>query len=213
MAALVSVMASHGGQAQPLASDAPAPFDIPAQPLADALVAYGAATGLEVFYDGSLAIGRRSAAVKGVFTPIAALQTLLRGTGYVHKTTPYVDTVSVVRAPHEPAAAQIATLNRFEPYFAVIQSRITEVLCKQDYAKTGDEKIMISLWLDPSGVVSRAQVLGSAPDGERRRSIQSGLQGLHVGQAVPAGLPQPVALVIFPPSTGEIPGCRLTTRR
>jgi hypothetical protein len=55
-------------------------FDIPSQPLAAALRAYGKASGLEVFYDGSLSVGRRSSAVMGTYTPLIGLRVLLRGT-------------------------------------------------------------------------------------------------------------------------------------
>ena len=49
--------------------------------------AYGAATGLQVFYDGALAVGHRLTTLKGLFTPMTGLQTLLRGTGYVPQAT------------------------------------------------------------------------------------------------------------------------------
>jgi hypothetical protein len=194
-------------RAEPLPSHARAQFDIPAQPLADALFAYSATTGLEVFYDGSLAFGQRSTAIKGVFTPIGALEAMLRGTGYVPKTSQYVDAISIVTAPRELATFQAAALARFEPYLALMQSRIAEVLCKADETKSDDRDIMISFWLDPSGRISRAQLWDATLSADRRRSILAGLQGLDVGQATPAGLPQPLAMVIFPPSSPDETGC------
>ena len=62
-------------------SDSPVAFNIPAQSLASALNAYSITTLYEVVYNGQLAVGRQSAAVKGNFTPEAALQLLLEGTG------------------------------------------------------------------------------------------------------------------------------------
>lgn len=64
-----------------MAQDHRASFDIPAQPLADALVAYGSATGIEVFYDGALAIGRRSTAMTGVHPSMFALQLFIGSAG------------------------------------------------------------------------------------------------------------------------------------
>lgn len=196
-----------------MAQDQRASFDIPAQPLADALVAYGSATGIEVFYDGALAIGRRSTAVTGVHPSMVALQILLRGTGYVPKTTDYVGTVTITRASLETAASQTAALDRYEPYFAILQARVSEVLCKSDEAKPGDEQIILSFWFDPAGMVSRVQVLGSQMSPDRRLAIASGVQGLHVGRAAPAGLPQPVTMAIYAPSPGEATGCRPIGRR
>ena len=196
-----------------IAQDQRASFDIPAQPLADALVAYGAATGIEVFYDGALAVGRRSTAVTGVHQSMVALQILLRGTGQVPRTTDHAGTVTIVRAPLETAASQTAALGRYEPFFAVLQARASEVLCKSDEAKPGDEQIILSFWFDPAGMVSRVQVLDSEMSPERRLAIASGVQGLHVGRAVPAGLPQPVTMAIYAPSPGEATGCRPISRR
>jgi hypothetical protein len=163
------------------AQDQQASFDIPAQPLADALVAYGSATGIEVFYDGALAIGHRSTAVTGVHRSMVALQILLRGTGYVPMATDYAATVTITRASHETVASQTAALDRYEPYFAVLQARVSEVLCKSDEAKPGDEQIILSFWFDPSGMVSRVQVLGSELSRDRRLAIASGVRGLHIG--------------------------------
>jgi hypothetical protein len=42
-------------------------FDLPVQPLVSALETYGAVSGWQVVYDGALARGRQSAAVKGRF--------------------------------------------------------------------------------------------------------------------------------------------------
>lgn len=195
-----------------LAQDQRVSFDLPAQPLADALVAYGAATGIEVFYDGALAIGRHSNAVAGVHPPMAALQTLLRGTGHVARVTDHVGTVTIVRAPPDPAGAQ-ATLDRYEPYFALLQAKVSEVLCRSDDSKPGDEQIIVSFWFDAGGMVSRVQLLNSEMSRERRLAIASGMLGLNVGSAVPAGLPQPVTMAIYPPSSGEATGCRSSGRR
>ncbi|MCA6108464.1 STN domain-containing protein [Bradyrhizobium cenepequi] len=205
--------ASSALYAESLSSHAKVQFDIPAQPLAEALVAYGAATGLEVFYDGSLALGQRSTGIKGAFAPIDALEALLRGTGYGPKTSQYGDAISIIKTPRALAVSQTAALGRFEPYLAIIQARVTEALCKADDAKPDDGEIMISFWLDPSGRVLRAQLWSPGLSANRQRVLLPGLQGLEVGHAVPAGLPQPLAMVIFPPSSREQAGCRPTSRR
>lgn len=196
-----------------VAQEQRASFDIPAQPLADALVAYGAATGIEVYYDGALAIGRRSTAVAGVHPSMDALQTLLRGTGHVARATDHVGTVTIVRAPPDTATARAATLDRYEPYFAVLQTKVSEVLCRSDDAKPGDEQIIVSFWFDAAGMVSRVQLLDSEMSRERRLAIASGLLGLNLGSAAPAGLPQPVTMAIYPPSSGEATRCRSSGRR
>ncbi len=189
-------------------------FDIPAQPLADALVAYGKAAGLEVFYDGELAVGRRSAALSGTFTPMVGLHALLSGTGYVPEATAYADAVTIV--PEARAAAPLvaspALLNRYDSYFAMLQARIGAALCRGDEAKPRSEQIIFSIWLDQTGAVSRAELVGSAVSPASSRTITEALRGVRIGR-LPAGLPQPVTMVVFPPSEGEATGCASIDRR
>lgn len=58
--------------AQTSRSEARIDFNIPAQPLARALVAYGTATGLEIFYNAALADRQNSFEVAGSLTPTVA---------------------------------------------------------------------------------------------------------------------------------------------
>ncbi|MDF3935625.1 TonB-dependent receptor [Pseudomonas citronellolis] len=56
-------------------------FAIPAQPLADALLAFGQQSGLQVSVDSDLLTGLRSQPVSGQLSPWTALEDLLRGSG------------------------------------------------------------------------------------------------------------------------------------
>jgi iron complex outermembrane receptor protein len=56
-------------------------LDIPPQPLDKALFAYSSQSGRQVIYDSGVISDKKSAAVKGVFTPQHGLQRLLMGTG------------------------------------------------------------------------------------------------------------------------------------
>lgn len=56
-------------------------FDIPAQPLREALLAFGAQSGFQVTAEGPLVEGRTSASVSGDIAPVEALSRLLAGTG------------------------------------------------------------------------------------------------------------------------------------
>jgi hypothetical protein len=82
LATLLSI--GKGGSAGAQHNGAPSAwidFDIPAQPLAAALNAYGAATHVQLFVDSSVTSGRRSTALHGAFTPEAGLLSLISGTG------------------------------------------------------------------------------------------------------------------------------------
>lgn len=189
---------------------APVFFDIPAQPLAVALVAYGGVTGLEVYYDGTLAEGRRSATVEGVLSPISGLETLLRGTGYMPKVTG-PDTVTIVPGvvPALSAKASVTLIKQHEPYFAALQTLISDALCRMD---TGaPRRIIVSVWVSASGVISRVEIPGSTGDTAHDAAITTSLQGTGIGMAPPLELPQPVTLAIYPPAAGESPGCASAT--
>lgn len=55
-------------------------FNIPAQPLRAALIAYAAVVGTQILYDARTAQGRRSHAVVGLFSAETALRLLISGT-------------------------------------------------------------------------------------------------------------------------------------
>lgn len=65
------------------ASAAQRSFDIPAQPLAQALMIFGRQAGLQVTAEGPLTDGLRSSAVWGDLAPAEALSRLLTGTGLI----------------------------------------------------------------------------------------------------------------------------------
>ncbi|MFE3838520.1 TonB-dependent siderophore receptor [Pseudogemmobacter sonorensis] len=100
--ALVAVGAALPADAQSPAEDSRvASLDIPAQPVASALVAFSRQTGLQVFVTSSDAGARQSTAVSGALSPDAALARLLAGTGLVYEVSGNTVTVS---APDQSAA-------------------------------------------------------------------------------------------------------------
>lgn len=211
IAALIHAGSGSAVYAQASHSASELQFDIPSQPLAAALRAYGQATGLEVFYDGSLSIGRFSAAVRGSYPPMTGLRALLRGTGYVARNTEIANTVTIVSAP--PVASLRAGFERFQPYFAVLQARFSDALCDTDDSMLGAEMVTLRFWVDPSGVITHAEALGLDGDVDGRRAVAAKLKGLRVGKDPPPGLPQPLTMVVYPPSAGEAAGCSPTNSR
>jgi hypothetical protein len=211
IAAFVYVASVDVLRAQVFNSDGELQFDIPSQPLAVALRAYGKATGVEVFYDGSLSIGRHSTTIKGAFTPMLGLKALLRGTGYDARTTEIANTVTIVSAP--PVAPLRATFDQYQPYFAVLQERLSEALCNDEETMPSGEEITLRFWLDPSGAISNARMFDLRRGEDWRRAVASKIQGLQIGKTPPVGLPQPVTMVIYPPSAGEARGCSATNSR
>lgn len=184
-------------------------FHIPAQPLASALEAYGAATGFAVFYDAALATGHRSLGVKGSLTPARGLEALLRGTGYAPQAIgPGALTIAPAsRHATGPPSIQKRPADRYDAYFATLQARLGGELCRDDRAESGGSEIIFKFWLAPSGVVARAEIIASGGDPERDRAIAERLEGLDVGEPPPAGLPTPITMAVFPPKPAEARGC------
>ncbi|CAG0992300.1 Metal-pseudopaline receptor CntO [Myxococcaceae bacterium] len=109
----LSVGAESGAQA--------VQFDIPAQDLARALVAFTAQSHVQVLYEGDLAQGLRSAPLKGAYTPERALKALLaatpvqaRFTGQrtvtLERKAPAAPSGGRTAVPADPAAATLETV-------------------------------------------------------------------------------------------------------
>ncbi len=92
-------LAPAAAQAQPAAIA----FNIPAQELNGAVLAFGQRAGIQVFSDAARLAGRRSGAVVGTLTPAEALGRLLAGTGLTYRFTG-ANRVTIV----DPAAAGTA---------------------------------------------------------------------------------------------------------
>lgn len=101
--AAVPAMAQQAPAAQP---PAPRSFDIPAQPLASAIAAYGRQAGVQVSLRAEDAANRTSAAVSGTLTADAALTRLLEGTGLTAATATD-GTVTLIPLPSAPAGTAV----------------------------------------------------------------------------------------------------------
>jgi hypothetical protein len=181
-------------------------FDIPAQPLADALNAYGAAAHTQLFVDAELTAGRRSTAVRGRFTLEAALQSLLVGTDLVARPIGDKGFTLVRPALRDTGAGDVRSVRspvspsvlRFIDYSAAVQSAVQARLCRRDETRPGTYRTLIRLWIDGSGAVLRAVLLTSTGDDRRDAALSTALQALTVGEPPPPGLPQPVTLLLAP---------------
>jgi hypothetical protein len=79
------------------AEEATKRFDIKAQPLSEALMAFGAQTGAIVMASSELTTGKISKPVTGQLTPQEALTRMLQGTGLKFETSPN-GTILIVQA-------------------------------------------------------------------------------------------------------------------
>lgn len=179
----------------------PIQFAIAAQPLATALDTYGVISGLELYYDGDLAAGRRSHAVEGRLVPEAALRELLTGSGLVARSTgPNSFTIAPAPSLRHASASHQA-------YFAAIQSRVSQVLCAHSETRPGGTDLLLQLWISSTGTVQRAQLLDPPGADVRENAFAAALRGVPIGIAPPAELPQPITMAIFARNRGAPTGC------
>lgn len=197
-------------------------FDIPSQPLASALDAYSATTGIMAAYNGNLAAGRLSNAVRGRLTPQAALPLLLKGTGLVAEYTSaeaFVvmsgpDDTSLIKMPSAIASAAIARQDAIERrYSAMMQESVTDALCAQPVTRPGSYRAAISFWIGATGEMLRVKLLSSTGDQQRDAAILDVAGRASVGEPPPARMAQPFTMVVLPRSSGGSIDCPVEGRR
>ncbi len=183
-------------------------FDIPAQSLASALEIYSVATSREVVYNGKLAIGRQSTSVKGVFTPEAALQLLLKGTGVSSR---YMAADAFVLVPNGTDALPNSSASMASPvvgsYYGRIQASLKRAFCANSRTWPGGYRVAVSFWIGSYGTVARTELLGSTGDRDLDSAIDQTIRGLTIG-APPSGFAQPVTLIVTPEEPGMTRDCQ-----
>jgi hypothetical protein len=184
----------------------PISFDIAAQPLAKALYAFSAKTGIEVLVDARQAAGLTSQGVKGTLNPRDALEILLAGSNLVVQE--FGPETMTLRSREAPPGSSVTLHQRAEPaFYADIQRAVFQALCHDVRATPGRYRIALRLWVSASGTVLQSKRLDTTGDGAIDAAIDTIVQGLSIGRAPPAGLAQPIALVISPRQGSDAAGC------
>jgi hypothetical protein len=198
----ISITTAEEVATGPATSTGHTSFDIPSQPLSTALRAYSAVTRVAVLVDGELTAGRQSAPVSGVLSHEGALRSLLAGTGLtVRYATPAAFTL--VPVPADPQANS----RDYSLYFLAVQTALKRVLCQNEETAPGRYRMAVQLWIDRSGTVARSEFLSPTGIRERDAIIFDGLKKLVIEMPQPAGLPQPVTIVVAPRASGQEAEC------
>lgn len=186
-------------------------FDLPAQPLAAALNQYAYLAKQPVVYPGSLAMGRMASAVTGRFTPEAALQLLLQGTGLtVQKLrTPVGDTFTLSEAAGRdvPRGDTSALLETPRGFHGLVQARILQALCAQTGTAPGDYSALLRFKLDGEGRVRNAQLLDATGNARRDAAILGALGQLHIERPPQAVAGQSLTMAVLPRGRDAKPPC------
>jgi len=177
-------------------------FDLPAQPLDAALVAFGEVTGYSVLVSSQLAAGRVAAPVRGDYTPAEALQRLLAGTQLGARFSgSNAFTLLALDAPMTPAPVPAEATPATAPlqgYAAILQRSLTRALCRLHPDAFGRYRLAFQLWLDERGKVRAVHVLEASGVAQRDSAVVQRLRSLLMDGAPPAGLPQPLTILLTP---------------
>lgn len=187
-------------------------FDIPAQPLQSALEHYSNITGSSVVYRAALAVGRRSAAVQGIYTPEVALRMLIEGSGLVAEYT--AANAFILQPAARPGSGPPATRKAgaargafYRSYYGVVQAGVRDALCRNAVTRAGGYRAAVSFEVSPMGRVERARVLDSTGDAGKDEAIVQTLDEAVLDKAPPQDLEQPFVMLIMPQSPEHDQGC------
>jgi hypothetical protein len=187
-------------------------FDLPAQPLGQALEQYDARTSLSVFFPSELAAGRISSPVRGTFSPEQALRLLLQGTGLTVQAAAEQAFVLVL-APADAGGidaqtAEPAPLQSQRAYDGLLQSKVMQMLCTRPDFALGQYRLALSVRVDAAGHVGQVRLLDTTGNARRDAAIVESLRRVDVGQA-PANPGKPFVLLVEPRSNADAPACPL----
>lgn len=179
-------------------------FDIPAQPLDTALQRYGSLSRQPALYRAEIVNGQTAAAVSGRYTREAALRLLLDGTGLTaEKFTTGVGSAFILKVAGGQAAASRANrLGSLTGYPARVQARVWQALCGNPRTVPGGYRSLLRFQVDAAGQVQRARLIGSTGDARRDTAMLEALQRIHMDDAPPPDMPQPVTMLLLPHEAG-----------
>lgn len=193
-------------------------YDIPAQDLETALLAFSRISGIDIVYDPAVLQGARSEALRGRFAPPLAVATLLRGSGLGHRFTSASAVLILrggeLRPGNEPAFPSVASAGRtqlalgrlkvtapqvvgrphadYRPFGYVVRSTILRRL--QDHPMTRKRRFQarLSVRIDAQGVVHPLRLESGAADAALDGEVLRALDGLQLPEGPPQAMPQPV---------------------
>ncbi|HDS1038897.1 TPA: hypothetical protein QDZ42_001913 [Stenotrophomonas maltophilia] len=191
-------------------------FDIPSQPLAQALQQFGEHTGLAVLVDTRLLQDRRSAPVTGELLQGEALRQMVAGTGLVPRRVEQGaftlvadgERKETTQVAQEPAATALPRALAIAPRAAgAIQRGLEQALCASVATRPGSYEATVRFQLDRSQRLQQVELLQGTGDGPRDAALVRQLQGVRL-PGMPHDLPQPVTVRLLPASAQRSVPCQ-----
>nr|WP_232460539.1 STN domain-containing protein [Stenotrophomonas maltophilia] len=184
-------------------------YDIPAQPLEQAVERFSVISGWSVMYPGDLAAGRSSHALRASLAPLPALQMLLQDTGIEAEVIGEQRVVlrrggQLVAEPDVGTGLPVAERRR---RYGGLQQHLRAAFCDDPEIAPGRYAATLRFRVDGEGQVQQPELLSGSGSARRDARLLQAMQGLVL--AAEAGeLPQPVTLQIRPSGTDHDCGRR-----
>nr|WP_258015386.1 STN domain-containing protein [Stenotrophomonas maltophilia] len=184
-------------------------YDIPAQPLEQAVERFSVISGWSVMYPGDLAAGRNSHQLRASLAPLPALQMLLQDTGIEAEV---IGEQRVVLRRGTPSAAEpgvgaeLLDAERRRRY-GDLQQRLRAAFCDDPEIAPGRYAATLRFRVDGEGQAQQPELLSGSGSARRDARLLQALQGLVLAPDA-AALPQPVTLQIRPSGTDHDCGRR-----
>ncbi len=193
-------------------------FNIPAQPLIQALRSYSAVTGYQVICESRLSNGRRSKPVVGLFTPETALRMLLDGTPLTIRyagpqditlmmsgSDPLLDAPELSTAGGSAGVLVLDTLHvdvavgaerrpDFGDYGMTVSSAVRRALARDAATAHHVFDVQIDIYVGPRGALYEPHLLGSTGVASLDAAIERVVKSTVVGKDPPEGMPQPIRI-------------------
>lgn len=184
-------------------------YDIPAQPLEQAVERFSVISGWSVMYPGDLAAGRSSHALRASLPPLPALQALLQDSGVEAEVIGEQRVVlrrGMPSAAEHGVGAELPEAERRRRYGG-LQQRLRAAFCDDPEIAPGRYAATLRFRIDGAGNVSEPELLSGSGSDRRDAHLLQAMQGLVLATET-AALPQPVTLQIRPSGTDHDCGGR-----
>ena len=200
------------------------PFDIPAQPVSSAIEAFAVASGVQVIYDRPRGAQPRSNPIQGTFTPRAALNSLLEGTGLNARFTDDQDAVltptplasasasqdldglgstlpKLFMAPLRVEGSVVLDAGRPDDtsarlYATAVQAQLQQVLSSDPRTARGDYDARLELWIGPAGDIRQAGIAQTSGQAQRDADILMVVRRLVMDDPPPKDMVQPIRVAV-----------------
>jgi len=170
-------------------------FDMPAQPLSQALAAFSEQTGISILVTSDLITNKTATPVHGRLAPTTALRRLLETTDLeVRRVGESALTLLPRRGARDAVTAPTGTTVT-PAYAGAVQNHLGRLLCRRHPDRFGRFRLALQLWIATDGRIERVHVLDSKDASRWGAAVRNALEGSRLAPP-PAAQPSPLTVLL-----------------